>query len=94
MIVNLHGNRISGRYVLIQTDGKNWLVRRMKEQRLQPMLATHGSVRRLSSEQWAFEGKWDGYRLLVEADHGRNPAHLAQWPRYHGGVPAIAVVGS
>src|SRR4029078_8914342 len=20
--------------------------------------------------QWAFEGKWDGYRLLVDADHG------------------------
>lgn len=71
VIVNLHGNRVSGRYVLIQTDGKNWLVRRMKEQRLQPMLATHGSVNRLSSEQWAFEGKWDGYRLLLDADHGR-----------------------
>ncbi|MBN9634061.1 MAG: ATP-dependent DNA ligase, partial [Actinobacteria bacterium] len=71
VIVNLHGNRVSGRYVLIQTDGKNWLVRRMKEQQLQPMLATHGSVSRLSSDQWAFEGKWDGYRLLVDADHGR-----------------------
>jgi DNA ligase D-like protein (predicted ligase)/DNA ligase D-like protein (predicted polymerase)/DNA ligase D-like protein (predicted 3'-phosphoesterase) len=71
VIVNLHGNRVSGRYVLIQTDGKNWLVHRMKEQRLQPMLATHGSVNRLPSEQWAFEGKWDGYRLLVDADHGR-----------------------
>lgn len=71
VIVNLHGNRVSGRYVLIQTDGKNWLVRRMKEQRLQPMLATHGSVDRLSPERWAFEGKWDGYRLLVDADHGR-----------------------
>jgi len=71
VIVNLHGNRVSGRYVLIQTEGKNWLVRRMKEQRLQPMLATHGSVDRLSPDHWAFEGKWDGYRLLVDADHGR-----------------------
>lgn len=71
VIVNLHGSRVSGRYVLIQTEGKNWLVRRMKEQRLQPMLATHGSVSRLSPDDWAFEGKWDGYRLLVDADHGR-----------------------
>lgn len=71
VIVNLHGSRVSGRYVLIQTEGKNWLVRRMKEQRLQPMLATHGSVAALSAREWAFEGKWDGYRLLVEADHGR-----------------------
>ncbi|HEX7824702.1 MAG TPA: non-homologous end-joining DNA ligase, partial [Mycobacterium sp.] len=66
VIVNLHGSRVSGRYVLIQTEGKNWLVRRMKEQRLQPMLATHGSVGRLSPDDWAFEGKWDGYRLLVD----------------------------
>ncbi|MDR3660531.1 MAG: non-homologous end-joining DNA ligase [Mycobacterium sp.] len=71
VIVNLQGTRVSGRYVLIQTDGKNWLVRRMKEQRLQPMLATHGSVQQLSPDEWAFEGKWDGYRLLLDADHGR-----------------------
>lgn len=71
VIVNLHGSRVSGRYVLIQTEGKNWLVRRMKDQQLQPMLATAGSVQGLPAEQWAFEGKWDGYRLLVDADHGR-----------------------
>nr|MDT0525829.1 hypothetical protein [Streptomyces sp. DSM 41633] len=35
------------------------------------MLATEGSVAKLTAGQWAFEGKWDGYRLLVEADHGR-----------------------
>ena len=34
------------------------------------MLATHGSVQRLTKVAWAFEGKWDGYRLLVNADHG------------------------
>jgi DNA ligase D-like protein (predicted ligase)/DNA ligase D-like protein (predicted polymerase)/DNA ligase D-like protein (predicted 3'-phosphoesterase) len=76
VIVTLHGNKIEGRYALIQTGGKNWLAHRMKEQPvasagdLAPMLATHGSVERLSSVVWAFEGKWDGYRLLVDADHG------------------------
>jgi bifunctional non-homologous end joining protein LigD len=35
------------------------------------MLATEGSVEKLKSTQWAFEGKWDGYRLLVDAEHGR-----------------------
>jgi bifunctional non-homologous end joining protein LigD len=34
------------------------------------MLATTGSVATLKASQYAFEGKWDGYRLLVEADHG------------------------
>ncbi|MBJ7338750.1 ATP-dependent DNA ligase [Mycolicibacterium sp.] len=76
VIVTLHGSKVSGRYALIQTGGKNWLAHRMKEQKqptrddLAPMLATHGSVEKLSSVVWAFEGKWDGYRLLVDADHG------------------------
>src|SRR5271156_1061037 len=79
VIVTLHGSRISGRYALIQTNGDQWLAHRMKDQQDQkvfafdevaPMLATHGSVAALKASQWAFEGKWDGYRLLVEADHG------------------------
>ncbi len=76
VIVTLHGNRISGRYALIQTNGDQWLAHRMKDQKvfefdnLAPMLTTHGSVTGLKAGPWAFEGKWDGYRLLVEADHG------------------------
>jgi DNA ligase D-like protein (predicted ligase)/DNA ligase D-like protein (predicted polymerase)/DNA ligase D-like protein (predicted 3'-phosphoesterase) len=76
VIVTLHGTRITGRYALIQTGGKNWIAHRMKEQDqpgvgdFAPMLATHGSVQRLKSGPWAFEGKWDGYRMLVEVDHG------------------------
>ena len=76
VIVTLHGAKVQGRYALIQTDGKNWLAHRMKDQKqtafadLLPMLTTEGSVERLPKAQWAFEGKWDGYRVLVEADHG------------------------
>ncbi|WP_238963567.1 ATP-dependent DNA ligase [Mycobacterium paraintracellulare] len=76
VIVNLHGSKISGRYALIQTNGDQWLAHRMKDQKvfefdtIAPMLATHGSVTALKAGQWAFEGKWDGYRLLIEADHG------------------------
>jgi len=77
VIVTLHGDKIDGRYALIQTDGKNWLAHRMKEQPqphaadVLPMLATEGSIARLTSAQWAFEGKWDGYRVIAEANHGR-----------------------
>ncbi len=77
VIVTLHGDRIDGRYALIQTDGKNWLAHRMKEQKrptagdLAPMLSSEGSVEKLKKTQWAFEGKWDGYRVLVDADHGK-----------------------
>ena len=76
VIVNLHGSRISGRYALIQTNGDQWLAHRMKDQKifefdeLAPMLSSEGSVAALKASQWAFEGKWDGYRLLVDADHG------------------------
>ena len=77
VIVDLHGQRISGRYALIQTSGDQWLAHRMKEQpapRMQdysPMLATLGSVEKLTGAQYGFEGKFDGYRLLVEIDHGQ-----------------------
>lgn len=76
VIVNLHGNRVSGRYALIRTGGNQWLAHRMKDQPvfafhdLFPMLATHGSVTGMTPAEWAFEGKWDGYRLLVDAEHG------------------------
>ena len=76
IIVTLHGEKVSGRYALIHTDAKNWLAHRTKEQPepmprdIAPMLATHGSVARLDGAGWAFEGKWDGYRLLFESDHG------------------------
>jgi DNA ligase D-like protein (predicted ligase)/DNA ligase D-like protein (predicted polymerase)/DNA ligase D-like protein (predicted 3'-phosphoesterase) len=76
VIVTLHGSKVSGRYALIHTDGKNWLAHRTKEQPqpaprdLAPMLATSGSIAKLTAAQWAFEGKWDGYRLLFDADHG------------------------
>lgn len=77
VIVTLQGQRISGRYALIQTNGKQWLAHRMKEQPhgdlsdYQPMLATHGSVGNLSEQQYGFEGKFDGYRLLVQIDKGQ-----------------------
>lgn len=77
IIVTLHGSRIDGRYALIQTEGKNWLAHRMKDQKtpqpqdFAPMLATEGSVAKLKATQWAFEGKWDGYRVLVDANRGR-----------------------
>ena len=76
VIVTLYGGRISGRFALIQTNGDQWLAHRMKDQKvfefdeISPMLATHGSVAACKASQWAFEGKWDGYRLLVETDHG------------------------
>ena len=50
---------------------------------LAPMLATLGSVDKLTHDVWAFEGKFDGYRLLLEADHGRMLPAVTQRARCH-----------
>ena len=77
VIAELDGKRISGRYALIKTGGDQWLAHRMKDQSrpevrdLAPMLATLRAVDTLRAGQYAFEGKYDGYRMLVAADHGR-----------------------
>jgi DNA ligase D-like protein (predicted ligase)/DNA ligase D-like protein (predicted polymerase)/DNA ligase D-like protein (predicted 3'-phosphoesterase) len=100
VIVTLRGARISGRYALIQTGGKNWLAHRTKEQPeptsadLAPMLATHGSVAKFTAAQWAFEGKWDGYRLIFDADHGRVSLHTRSGRDVTGEYPQLASVAA
>ncbi|WP_069162199.1 ATP-dependent DNA ligase [Nocardia altamirensis] len=101
VIVEFHGQRLNGRYALIQTNGNQWLMHRMREQRaepngavgaepsgssgriirvpsgpstfprgLAPMLATPGDVADLTPDEWCFETKWDGFRLIAEVDAG------------------------
>lgn len=76
VIVRLFGERVEGQFALIRTEGDQWLMHRMKEdghggelpRGLRPMLATAGSLDGLDPDEWAFEGKWDGIRLIVEFD--------------------------
>lgn len=72
VMVTLHGERAEGRYVLFQTDGKNWMIHRMDAatatlpDRVTPMLAR--AVPELPAGKdgdWAFEFKWDGVRALA-----------------------------
>ncbi|NDK88591.1 ATP-dependent DNA ligase [Gordonia desulfuricans] len=75
VIVRLHGTRIQGRYALIRTGEQNWLAHLMTDEARpilpdslrdpRPMLATDEPIDGLSEKDWAFEGKWDGYRILV-----------------------------
>ncbi|MRH91374.1 ATP-dependent DNA ligase [Nocardia sp. SYP-A9097] len=118
VIVRLRGERLDGRYALIQTNGNQWLMHLMKDQAdhgaethgahqdsrpraqvplphgLTPMLATQGDVTTLDAEHWAFETKWDGFRLLVEVDGGavilRSRTGHVVTARY----PGLAVLGS
>ncbi|QBJ97467.1 ATP-dependent DNA ligase [Rhodococcus sp. ABRD24] len=76
VVVRLFGSRVQGQYALIRTDGDQWLMHLMKEgthgaelpRGLSPMLATTGTLDGLDPDEWAFEGKWDGIRLIVEFD--------------------------
>ncbi|MEP9416570.1 ATP-dependent DNA ligase [Gordonia sp. VNQ95] len=80
IIVRLKGDRIQGRYALIRTGEKNWLAHLMSDEPRpilpdslrdpRPMLATDEPIDGLDDEKWAFEGKWDGYRLLVRSIGG------------------------
>ncbi|MFI6215467.1 ATP-dependent DNA ligase [Nocardia brasiliensis] len=102
VIVRFHGERLNGRYALIQTNGNQWLMHLMREQHgdpaepepngadpaatgriirvssgpspfprgLAPMLATPGDVTDLNTDEWCFETKWDGFRLIAEISSG------------------------
>ncbi|WP_027506088.1 ATP-dependent DNA ligase [Rhodococcus sp. UNC23MFCrub1.1] len=80
VIVELAGERVAGRYALIRTDRDQWLVHRMTSrpqptrtelpQHLRPMLASAGTLSGLEADEWSFEGKWDGVRIVATLDHG------------------------
>ncbi len=81
VIVTLHGNRLQGRrYALIRTGEKNWLAHLTKDKSApgrpaaaaapDPMLPTESPIDALSGDGWAFEGKWDGYRIIATVRGG------------------------
>ena len=77
--VVLHGDRDRARFVLFPTRGKNWMIHRMDPppegfeplpRHMTPMLAVLGPLP-TEPDQWAYEFKWDGVRVLVWVDGGR-----------------------
>jgi len=81
--VVLRGGRVSGRYVLFRTRGKDWMVHRMDPpptpdwqplpELIRPMMATAGTLPPPGAEdgRWAYEMKWDGVRAVVYVEGGR-----------------------
>lgn len=78
VMVHLAGERVSGRYVLFHTRGKDWMIHRMDPpaagvepmpKRVEPMLARLAKLPR-DDAGWAFEVKWDGVRATAGLDHG------------------------
>ncbi len=78
VMVVLHGERATGRYVLFAT-GKNWMIHRMDPRpegwmplpdKLSPMLAVPAE-RPPEGDGWSYELKWDGIRVLLWVEGGR-----------------------
>jgi DNA ligase D-like protein (predicted 3'-phosphoesterase) len=79
--VVLSGQRAQGRFVLIHTGGKQWLIHRMDAPArpdwvalpdvLAPMLASSAPRLPTPRSAWAFEMNWAGQRATVRVDGGR-----------------------
>jgi bifunctional non-homologous end joining protein LigD len=78
--VILHGKRLEGRYVLFQTDGKNWMIHRMDPpqdperepmpDKVVPMAAQLAKGLPSDEQNYGFEFKWDGIRAVVFSQGG------------------------
>ncbi len=103
--VVLHGERAVGRFALIHTDGKNWLIHRMNSEPrtrrdamptlIRPMLATLGDLPD-NDEAYGYETKFDGVRAIAYVHSGtlrlltRNDADVtAVYPELAGLAPAL-----
>ena len=80
-MIDLHGKRLQGRYVLFQTRGNDWMIHRMDPpqdpkrkpmpERIEPMLAKLETSLPKPDEAYGFEFKWDGIRAVAYVDGGR-----------------------
>ena len=81
VMIDLHGKRLVGRYVLFQTRGQDWMIHRMDPPqdpgrkpmptKLVPMMARLETKVPRPDDAWGFEFKWDGIRALAYVDGGR-----------------------
>jgi bifunctional non-homologous end joining protein LigD len=77
VIVRFDGERVTGRYSLFHTRGKDWMIHRMDPpepgeplpERLAPMLASPGRMPS-NDDDWAFEIRWSGERVIALVDTG------------------------
>ena len=80
VIVTFSGSRVTGRYVLFQTRGKDWMIHRMDPpepgwtpmpEQVRPMVATTAARLPADDDAWAYELAWDGVRALAAVEGGR-----------------------
>lgn len=105
LTVHLHGKRLEGLWTLVPAkldgDPKNWLLlkkredgsggRRTDHRDYPPMLASTGDPKRIPTGDWAFEIKWDGYRIVARLAGGETLAlRSRKGEDYSGRFPTVA----
>jgi bifunctional non-homologous end joining protein LigD len=80
LIVTFHGARVRGKYALFRTRDDQWMLHRMSPPEdptqtsvptdLAPMFAVAGALP-TDDDQWGYEMKWDGMRVLAVVEGGR-----------------------
>jgi len=80
VVVVLSGSRVSGRYVLFHTAGKDWMIHRMDPpepgwtpmpELVRPMEPSPATRLPADDEAWAYELKWEGERAIGYVSGGR-----------------------
>ncbi|HEX6029892.1 MAG TPA: DNA ligase D, partial [Tepidiformaceae bacterium] len=81
VMVTFHGERVQGKYVLFQTNGKDWMIHRMdppQDSAREPMPATVAPMLAMASQKlpaddskYGLEIKWDGIRAILFVKGGR-----------------------
>ncbi|MET7772944.1 ATP-dependent DNA ligase [Nocardia sp. NPDC005366] len=61
---------------------------------LAPMLATSGAIDELGSDEWCFETKWDGFRLIAEIDSGAMTLRSRAGKVVTGRYPGLASIAT
>jgi bifunctional non-homologous end joining protein LigD len=98
VIIELRGDRVSGRYVLFQTAGKDWMIHRMDPypagwtpmpEGVRPMRATPSARLPTDSDAWAYEVRWTGVRVLAAVSGGRLALHGADGAQPPGSYPEL-----
>jgi bifunctional non-homologous end joining protein LigD len=101
VIVVLRGQRVSGRYVLFRTggkDGKDWMVHRMDPppdgwspmpEDLRPMEPQKATRLPADDDFWGYELRWDGERVLALVSGGRLDLRDSSGTERTGGYPEL-----
>ena len=94
----LHGSRVSGRYVLFQTRGKDWMIHRMDPpppgwtpipERVAPMTATVADRLPADDDAWGYEMTWDGARASGSISGGTLQLRAADGQELTGSYPEL-----